>query len=438
MMTITTSVSVLREAWSSLSLKERLAAFEALPRADAEALLLGLNPHDQAELLVSLPAPERKLWFRALPPDDAADCLQAASPADRKALLELLDEGARREMNALLAYAEDDAGGLMSPRFARVRPDMRVDEALSYLRRQALERVETLYYAYVLDLDQRLLGVASIRELFAARSDVIVAEVMRADVIMVREDTDQEDLVRLFAEHDLLAIPVVDEARRLRGIVTVDDVVDVEREESTEDFQKVGGMQALAAPYLEARLSQMLKRRGGWLSILLVGEMFTASAMAHFEEDIRNAIVLALFVPLIISSGGNAGSQAATLVIRAMTIGELHLRDWRRVLHREMAAGLALGALLGAIGILRILLWQLFFGTYGPGYFNVAITVGVSLVAVVVWGAIMGAMLPFILRSVSADPATASTPLVATIVDVSGIVIYFGTARLFLHGGLPI
>ena len=254
-MTITTSVSMLREAWSSLSLKERLAAFETLPRADAEALLLGLDPHEQAELLVSLPTPERKLWFRALPPDDAADCLQAASPADRKALLELLDEGARGEMNALLAYAEDEAGGLMSPRFARVRPDMRVDEALSYLRRQALERVETLYYAYVLDRDQRLLGVASIRELFAARSDVIVAEVMRADVIMVREDTDQEDLVRLFAEHDLLAIPVVDEARRLRGIVTVDDVVDVEREESTEDFHKVGGMQALAAPYLEARFS---------------------------------------------------------------------------------------------------------------------------------------------------------------------------------------
>jgi magnesium transporter len=433
---MSSAVASLREEWPNLAPADRLAAFEALSRSDAEDLVFGLNAAEQAGLLLSLPLPERRLWMRALPPDDAADCIQAAPPDAREALLGLLDDSARREVSALLAYAEDVAGGLMSPRFARVRPDMQVDEALSYLRRQALERVETLYYVYVLDPHQRLLGVASVRELFAAPSDLRVTDVMRTALVTVREDTDQEELAHLFSEHDLLAIPVVDEDQRLRGIVTVDDVVDVVREEGTEDIQKLAGVQVLDRPYLQVGFSHMLKKRGGWLSALLIGEMLTASALGYFEADIAQAVVLALFVPLIISSGGNAGSQAATLVIRAMTMGEVRLRDWPRVVSRELASGLALGGLLGAIGLARILVWQFLFGIYGAHYVAVGVTVGVSLLAVVLWGTVVGSMLPFVLRSVGADPASASAPLVATVVDVSGIVIYFGMARVFLSGTL--
>jgi magnesium transporter len=320
---------------------------------------------------------------------------------------------------------------------------MPTDEAFAYLRRQA-SQLETIYYAYVLDHNQQLLGVVTVRQLFAADRTKTVREVMTDNPISVQEDTDQEKLVQLFAEHHLLAIPVVDADNRMVGIVTVDDIVDVAEEEASEDLQKVGGMEALDAPYLQTGILQMIKKRAGWLSVLFIGEMLTATAMGHYEAEIAQAVFLALFIPLIISSGGNAGSQATTLVIRAMAVGELRLRDWWRVVRREFAAGLALGGVLGAIGVIRILVWQsivlrypdVFKDIIGPHYNRVAITVGLSLVGVVLFGTFAGSMLPFLLRRLGFDPASASAPFVATLVDVTGLVIYFSVASFILRGAL--
>jgi magnesium transporter len=311
-----------------------------------------------------------------------------------------------------------------------------VDEAIAYLRRQAVDRVETIYYAYVLDPAQRLLGVTSFRDLFAARPAQRVEEVMIRDPVTVRDDMDQEAVSRVFAQHDLLAVPVVDAAGRMQGLVTVDDIVDVVQEEATEDIQRVGGSEALGAPYLEMSLGAMIRKRAGWLSALFIGEMLTATAMARFEDEIARAVVLALFVPLIISSGGNSGSQASTLVIRAMALGEVRVRDWWRVARREVLSGVGLGVILGLLGVTRILLWDVLFHTYGAHGGLIAATVGVSLVGVVLWGCLAGSMLPFALRRAGFDPASASAPFVATLVDVSGLVIYFTVAAVVLGGTL--
>src|SRR6266571_6883349 len=312
----TLRVTELLDAWPVLSAEERLEGLRLLPHADAEDLLLSLPARDQAELILETSAGERRSWMRLLPPDDAADVVQAAPQAEREGLLALLDEPTRKEVAALLAYAEDDAGGLMNPRYARLRPDMSVDEAITYLRRQARERLETIYYVYVLDAEQRLLGVITFRELFSAPPDKTVRDIMHTDVVTAHEEMDQEALSRLFAEHNFLAIPVLDDERHVKGIVTVDYIVDFVQEEATEDIQKFGGMEALDAPYLEAGFWSMVRKRAGWLSALFIGEMLTATAMGRFEGEIARAVVLALFVPLIISSGGNSGSQATSLIIR--------------------------------------------------------------------------------------------------------------------------
>jgi magnesium transporter len=430
------SLEELREAWPALSAPERLEGFRLLPGEEASALFDELPSREQLELLLALPAAERRTWLRTLAPDDAADVLQAARPEQCSALLALLDETTRREVTALLAYAEDAAGGLMNPRFARVRADMRIDEALAYLRRQAVGKVETIYYAYALDAEQHLLGVVSFRELFQAPPQATVRDVMHESPVTVPEDMDQEQVGRLFSQHGKWALPVVDAEGRMKGIVTLDDIVQVVQEEATEDIQKVGGMAALDMPYFETRLGLMLRKRAGWLTVLFVGEMLTATAMGFFEDEIARAVVLALFVPLIISSGGNSGSQASTLIIRSMALGEVRLRDWLRVLRRELGAGLALGCILGCVGLVRIGLWQVLFGTYGEHAGRVALTVAFSLVGVVLWGTLSGSMLPFLLRRLGFDPASASAPFVATLVDVAGLVIYFSVASLMLRGTL--
>jgi len=426
----------LRDAWPVLSMEERLEGLRLLTWGDAEEFVLDLPARDQTELLLATPPQQARAWLRLLPPDDLADVIQAAPPEARHRLLALLDNGARKEIVALLAYAEDDAGGLMNPRYARLRPDMSVDEAASYLRRQAREHAETMYYVYVLDQEQKLLGVVSVRDLLMAPQDRKVRDIMRTDVVTAPEDLDQEALSQLFAEHDFIAMPVVDAQGHMKGIVTVDDIVDVVQEEATEDIQKIGGMEALDAPYLEVGFGHMVRKRAGWLAALFIGEMLTATAMGYFEKQIARAVVLALFVPLIISSGGNSGSQASTLVIRAMALQELRLRDWWRVVRREIAAGLSLGAILASIGLVRILAWQGLFGLYGEHYMLIAITVAASLIGVVMWGTMVGATLPMLLTKLGFDPASASAPFVATLVDVSGIVIYFTVASLVLGGTL--
>lgn len=425
----------LYQQWADLSNSERVSLFRELPHDRADQFFLGLSSREQVSLLLALPDSEQRSCLRLLPPDDAADLLQLAPEEDRARLAGQLDDVTRREVNALLAYKEDAAGGLMNPRFARVRPDMTIDEAISYLRRQA-DHLGTLHYIYVLDGSQQLLGVLGFRDLFSADRSSFVRDVMRTEFVSVSEQTDQELVARLFSQHRLLAIPVVDSAGRMQGIVTADDIADVIEQEASEDIQKIGGMEALDGPYLQIRFWQMVKKRAGWLTILFVGEMLTATAMGHFEEEIERAVVLALFVPLIISSGGNSGSQATTLVIRAMALGELRLRDWWRVVSRELATGLVLGSVLGIIGMTRIVVWQALWKTYGQHYIFVALTVAFSLIGVVLFGTIAGSMLPFVLRRMGLDPASASAPFVATLVDVTGLVIYFTIASVILRGTL--
>jgi magnesium transporter len=423
----------LLEAWSLLSPEERLEGFRLLAPEDADDFFLSLNARDQAELLLALPTGGRRLWLRLLAPDDAADVMQELPLEEREKFLTLLDENTRTEVIALFSYAEDEAGGLMNPRYARVRPEMSVDEALSYLRRQARERLETIYYAYVLDAQQHLLGVASFRELFVAPREKTVREVMQTDVVTVSEQMGQEAVSQVFAHYDLLALPVVDAEGHMKGIVTADDIVDVVQEEATEDIQKIGGMEALDAPYLQIGFAQMVKKRAGWLSALFLGEMLTATAMGYYEHEIKRAVVLALFIPLIISSGGNSGSQASTLVIRAMALGEVRLRDWWRVVRRELFAGLVLGTILGLIGLARILLWPARVHVYGEHYLLIGCTVALSLLGVVLFGTLAGSMLPFLLRRLGFDPASASAPFVATLVDVTGLIIYFTVASFILY-----
>lgn len=423
-------------SYEALTPEERLAHFRMLPRAEAMELFLELPTAYQYEIFVTLPDAERRAWLRLLAPDDAADLIQYFPAEEQSGLLTLLDPSTHQEVVALLDYAEDEAGGLMNPRFVRLRPDTTVDVAIRYIRAQARRAVETLQYAYVLDTDQKLLGTVSFRELLLSPPEKLVSEIMATDLVTVRDDLDQEEVSRTLSRSGLSAVPVIDEDGRMVGIVTVDDVVDVVEEEATEDIQKLGGTEALDEPYLQISMFDMLKKRAGWLTILFVGEMFTATAMGYFEHEIDRAVVLALFIPLIISSGGNSGSQATSLIIRAMALGEVRLKDWWRVFLRELRAGLALGMLLGCIGMIRILLWPSRDKLYGEHYMLVAFTVAGSLVGVVLWGSLAGSMLPFALRRLGFDPATSSAPFVATLVDVTGLVIYFTVASLILTGTL--
>ena len=431
------TVDELRDAWPVLDTEERLSGFRLLARDEAEDFFLELSTRGQASVLCGMPSRERRAWLRLLPPDDVADLLAEFPVEERGELCSLLDDPTRREANALLAYAEDEAGGLMNPRFARVRPEMTVEEAIRYVRRQAQDKLETIYYTYVLDNEQRLLGVVSFRELLLAPGEKLVREVMHTEVITVPEEMDQEAVARIIAQHDILAVPVVDSERRVKGIITVDDVVDVVETEATEDIQKIGGSAALDAPYFQTTIPQMLKKRVGWLAVLFISEMFTSSTMGVYEDELKRAAVLMLFVPLIISSGGNSGSQATTLVIRAMALGHVKLRDWWRVVVREFLSGVGLGAILSVIGIARILLWQvLFHQMYGPYYFSLSLVIGISVVGVVTWGTLVGSALPLVIRALGFDPASASAPFVATLVDVTGIVIYLNVAQLMLAGKL--
>ena len=430
-----TAAADLTSRWSRISRRKRAAEFNRLPRGAQDDFFLALHTHDQADLLRKLPASERRVWVRLLAAPEVTDLLQHVSERERSQILELLDEPTRTEVNALLAFKEDEAGGLMSPRFARLRVDVPVEEALAYLNQQA-PHLTDIEEAFVLDQDQHLVGVVSLSELFLGDRSKRVRELMRTDFPTVDQHMDQEQVARALRKTHLHAIPVVDPEKRMVGVVTLDDIVGVIDEEASEDMQKLGGMEALDEPYLETSFLELIKKRAGWLAILFLGEMLTATALGYFEGELDKAVVLALFLPLIISSGGNSGSQATTLVIRAMALGEVALRDWFRVIRRELFAGIALGCILAAIGMTRILAWQGMFGSYGEHYIVLGLTIAFSLVGVVMFGTIAGATLPFILRRVGLDPASASAPFVATLVDVTGLIIYFTVAKVGLTGTL--
>ncbi len=410
----------------SLPFERAVEVLDQTEFADAPAVL-ALIPEDQAGAFLG-----------AMSADRVTDIVEALDEPARARLLPHLDGETHATLTRLLAYPEHSAGSLMTTEFVSVPANWTVGETLDHIRHVERSR-ETVYAIYVLDpVTGVLLHAVPLRRLISGDPAASVASLAPSHKpVTARGEADREDVARLISKYNLLAVPVVDAAGHLVGIVTVDDVIDAMIAETTEDVQKLGGMEALNEPYRQIGFVGMIRKRAGWLSILLVGEMLTASAMQVYEAELEKAIVLTLFIPLIMSAGGNSGSQATSLIIRALALRELSLKDWWRVALRELPTGLTLGVILGTIGVGRILLWQkLGLYDYGPHWILVAVTVGTALVGIVTFGSMAGSMLPFLLRAIGFDPATASAPFVATLVDVTGLVIYFGVAALILHGTL--
>ena len=390
------------------------------------------------ELLLKLPDDLAGRVLKGMSADRAADTLHELDGADRTRLLLRLDFETAQSLKLLLAYPEGTAGSIMTTEFVSVPATYSVAQTLQHIREVERTR-ETVYSIQVIDPATRaLVRVATLRQLIAGDPQQSILDVgPDRPPIAVRGETDREEVARLISIHDLLAVPVLNHRGQVLGIVTVDDVIDAIVAESAEDVQKFGGVEATAEPYLQIGLGSMVRRRAGWLCALFLSEMLTASAMQHFEGELQRAVVLTLFIPLIMSSGGNSGSQATSLLIRALALGQLRLRDWWRVAARELPTGLILGAILGVIGVARITAWQsLRFFDYGVHWALVALTVGVGLIGIVTFGSLMGSMLPFALKRLGFDPANAYAPFVATLVDVTGLVIYFSVALVILHGTL--
>lgn len=423
----------LAEVLTTFSLPDSALVFRILPREQAGAVFEYLPLERQTALLQTLADEQLVKVLNAMAPDDRTRLLEELPPEVTRRMLETLSPGELAIARQLLGYPEGTAGRFMTPEYVALRPDMTVAEALAYIRTHGKDR-ETLNVVYVVDARGKLLDDIRLSTLVLAAPDARIEHLDDRQLVSIPATMPLEEVVPVFRKYDRVALPVTDTNGALIGIITADDVLDVATEEATEDIQKLGGQEALDAPYLEIPLSRMIRKRAGWLAVLFLGEMLTATAMGYFENEIARAVVLALFVPLIISSGGNSGSQATSLVIRALAVRELQLRDWWRVLRRELLAGAALGAILGSIGMVRILLWPARQRLYGPHFVMVAMTVALSLIGVVLFGSLAGAMLPFVLRRLGFDPATASAPFVATLVDVTGLVIYFTVASVVLRG----
>ena len=410
-------------AWLFRSCSKELAAavFSYLEPDAKHKLLKTLTQAQTAALLNELSADDRTAFLYSLPLDLAMQLIGLLTPEER------------RITQDLLAYPEHSVGRMMTLDFVAVHADWTVRQSLEYIRTHGYDR-ETLNMVYVTDEGGHLIDDIRVRRFLLSDPEARVSALMDGNYASLAPNDDREKALQVFRQYDRVALPVTSAENRLIGIVTADDMLDVASEEATEDIQKLGGSEALDEPYITIALTKMVRKRAGWLVVLFLGEMLTATAMSYFEDEIAKAVVLALFVPLIISSGGNAGSQTATLVIRALALGEFRLRDWWRVMRRELAAGLMLGTILGIIGFLRIVIWAQFSKIYGPHYLLVAETVGASLVGIVLWGSLMGSMLPLILKKFNFDPATSSAPFVATLVDVTGLIIYFSVAFLIMRG----
>lgn len=389
-----------------------------------------------SEVIEALPQDRAVKLLEGMSADRAADVLRWIDEPRKGELREGLSAETKASLDHLLTYPEHSAGALMTTEFVSVPSTWTVQQTLDHIR--AVERTrETIYAIYVLDpVTRRLQGVVTLRRLILAQPDApITSAVNPYAPITVAPLATREEVARLISKYDLLAIPVVDSTGHVLGIATVDDVIDAMIEEQTEDVQRMGGMEAIDEPYWQISFLEMIRKRGGWLCILFISEMFTASAMQFYEEELQKAIVLALFIPLVMSSGGNSGSQATSLIIRALALREVRLGDWWRVALREFPTGIALGAILGLLGIVRITVWQTSgLYDYGEHWMLFAVTIGAALIGIVTFGSMTGSLLPFALQRLGFDPATASAPFIATLVDVTGIVIYFSVAWLFLHG----
>jgi magnesium transporter len=420
---------------TDLALEDQVVVFRVLPRKDAAAVFEYLSHEAQAALLKAMAQEDIAALLNNMAPDDRTMFLEELPAAATRQLLTLLTPEERAVALTLLGYPERSVGRLMTPHYVAVREQWTVREVLDHVREHGQDS-ETLNVIYVLDEHGLLIDDVRIREFLLATLDRRVSDLMDRCFVALKATDDQEAAVAVFRQYDRTALPVTDTAGMLIGIVTIDDVLDVAEAKATREIQRIGGSEALDEPYMHIGFGRMIQKRAGWLTALFLGEMLTATAMGAFEEEISRAVVLALFVPLIISSGGNSGSQASTLVIRALALGEVGLRDWWHVMRREILAGLSLGGILGSIGFLRISLWSAFSDIYGPHWLLVAITVALSLVGVVLWGTLSGSLLPFLLRRLGFDPAASSAPFVATLVDVTGLVIYFTVALVVLRGTL--
>jgi magnesium transporter len=423
------------ELLQTLSDEERVLIFRILPRDKAalifaeldvdvqELLLSGLGDRQTARLLDEMAADDRTALLEEIPAEAARQLLTLLSKEEREVAL------------TLLGYPEGSVGRLMSPDYLTIHSDWKVREVLDHIRGNGQESA-SLDTFYVVDAKGKLVDEIAIKLILLASPDQEVAALMNFTFESLDVHSDQEQAVELFRKYDRSTLPVVDSAGILLGIVTVDDILDVEEQEVTEDIQKLGGSEALEDPYIKTPVATLIRKRAHWLIVLFIGEMLTASAMVEFADEIQRAVVLALFVPLIISSGGNSGSQASTIIIRALAVGEIRLKDWIKVFQRELTAGAVLGLLLGTLGFFRVVIWAQFSPMYGEHWLALAFTVFFSLTCVVALGSISGAMLPFILKRLKFDPATSSAPFVATIVDVAGLVIYFTIAAMLLTGRL--
>jgi magnesium transporter len=415
---------------------DRVIIFRLLPHTLAADVFEYLDVDAQQELLRAMAHEQVVAILNEMSPDDRTALLEEMPSAAARQLIKLLTPEERRIAQALLGYPEGSVGRLMTPDFIAVHDEWTVKEVLDYVRENGQD-TETLNVIYVVDDRGKLIDDLRIREFLLKPLTVKVGEIRDQTFVALRVNDSQEEALNAFRKYDRVALPVVDSSGVLVGIVTSDDMLDVAEEEATEDIQKLGGLEALDEPYTTIPLLRMVKKRATWLIILFLGEMLTATAMQGYNGEIEKAAILAMFLPLIISSGGNSGSQATTLVIRAMALGELRLRDWFRVVRKELLSGFSLGLILGGIGFLRIAVWQyLHIYDYGRYHWLVGLTVGASLVGVVLWGTLSGAMLPFLLRRCGLDPATSSAPFVATLVDVTGLLIYFNVALFILRGTL--
>ncbi|WP_461824874.1 magnesium transporter [Dysgonomonas sp.] len=426
------------ELIAELSKSERTIIFRLLPRELAKETFKHLSHDEKEDIIEGLIANVNKLTnlLNDLDPDDRTAFFEELPGPVSQRLMQTLSEEEKEITIKLLGYPKDSIGRLMTPEYVAIRPYYTIEQALDHIRRFGRDS-ETLNVVYIVDDNWKLIDDIRIKEIILASPEQKVAELIDNRFVSLNAFDDQEVAVKIFSDHDRVALPVTDTDGTLLGIVTIDDVMDVAEEESTEDFQKFGGTEGLDLSYTKTSLPDMVKKRAGWLIVLFLGEMLTASAMGHFDEEIEKAVVLALFVPLIISSGGNSGSQAASLIIRALALGELKLKSWWYVMRKEIFSGLLLGSILGIIGFTRIFIWQeVGLYDYGEYWIWVGLSVSVSLLFIVLWGTFAGSMIPFLLKKLGLDPATASAPFVATLVDVTGLIIYFSVAALFLSGKL--
>jgi magnesium transporter len=412
-----------------------------------QKVIINLEPHRAVKTLKFLDLKLQKKLIHTLPSDKVAELIQNMHFDDRTALLsELTSESVKKlvlflphadriETLALLGYPEDSVGRLMNPDYIEVKSHFTVQDALNKIRKLG-RNIENINFIYIIDENEKLIDDINLKELLISAPETKLSDIMDRKYLALHVNDDQEEATFIFRKNNRAVLPVIDDGGILLGIVTIDDILRVESEEATEDIQKIGGTEALDEPYMNTSFFELIKKRAPWLIILFIGEMLTASAMAFFEDEIARAVVLVLFIPLIISSGGNSGSQASTLIIRAMALGEITFEDWWRVMRREILSGLVLGGILGIIGFFRIVIWNSISPIYGEHYILIGLTVGITLLFIVLWGTLCGSMLPILLKKMGFDPATSSAPFVATLVDVTGLVIYFAVASLLLSGTL--